>query len=760
MSAHTNDIKPDLREARRLLDCGMHLVPLHAFEKRPMGDNWNAPSRRVKFIDPSATGYGLPLTLNKMCSIDPDNWPLAQRGMRALGFDLEALMAAGVRTKSTRPNSGGRSAFAEEPDLAWLTFRSKATGTVIEFRAFSPNLQDTIPGIVYTDNSGRLCTQTYANGKRLDEAPGLPDDLMAWWQRCSTDIDFLHEQERMFFAALGVAPTQSTGTGRNVCILAYPAPGHRGPFNAAGTVESILERHSYSRHGDRWAPPTATGAPSVRPIPGKDDLWQSDHASDPLRGTFDRWIAHVVLDHQGDLNAAIEQERQRQQAQVKDDFPTQNSTVIDNETGEIYTKPRLTSVSVSDVLTNPALPPEFVWEGYLPRGNTALLGAHGGTGKSTIALMLAVCTALGRPLFGVATEQSKVLFVSLEDGTSVVRHRLASICRAWSIDPEQLRARLLVVDGTEHPELFAAETRGAGELTQTYAELHALVKAEGFGLVVVDNASDAFGGDEIQRRQVRAFMRALAEVARLTNCAVMLLAHVDKNTSRNKKAEGGEGYSGSTAWHNSARSRLFLTRGDDGLLTLEHQKSNLGKKREPLSLVWLDGGLPMLATDAPNVSGFTERMQGRADDDRAAALLRLIAEFEGRAQYCSPAAQARNNVHALLRVEPAFQILKLSRDATARIVNQCQRAKWIEPLDYRSHDRKLRQRWTVTTAGREFVGLPAPTAPTAPTYEDGAEGANGACGAPTAPTYAGGVGDRARTHVGAEDGAEVEATAL
>jgi putative DNA primase/helicase len=81
-------------------------------------------------------------------------------------------------------------------------------------------------------------------------------------------------------------------------------------------------------------------------------------------------------------------------------------------------------------------------------------------------------------------------------------------------------------------------------------------------------------------------MRALGQVARLTDCAVCLLAHVDKNTSRNKKADGGEGYSGSTAWHNSARSRLFMTRGDDGLLTLEHQKSNLGKRRETVTLEW------------------------------------------------------------------------------------------------------------------------------------------------------------------------------
>jgi putative DNA primase/helicase len=417
-------------------------------------------------------------------------------------------------------------------------------------------------------------------------------------------------------------------------------------------------------------------------------------------------------------------------------------------------EPLLKPVSVFDVLSNPSEPPQFVWAGYLPRGTVSLLGAHGGTGKSTIALMLGVCAALGRPLFGVDTVACKTLFVSLEDGQHIIRHRLAHICRTWAIDPEQLRDRLHIVDGTANPELFAAESRGAGEVTLSYLELCKLVLAEGIGLVVVDNASDAFGGDEIQRRQVRAFMRALATVARLTDCAVILLAHVDKNTSRNKKAEGGEGYSGSTAWHNSARSRLFMTRAEDGTLTLEHQKSNLGKLREPLTLTWPDGGLPMLAGEAPDVSGLVNLLQGRADDDRAIALLKLIAEFETLEQYSSPAPQARNNVFAMLRSEPGFQRLKLRPDDTKRIVTQCQRAKWLEPLDYRSADRKPRQRWTVTADGRAFAGLPAPTAPTAPTCHNGAEGAQSSMGgAPTAPTYAGGVGDRARTQDGAEGGA-------
>ena len=123
--------------------------------------------------------------------------------------------------------------------------------------------------------------------------------------------------------------------------------------------------------------------------------------------------------------------------------------------------PLLKPVSVRDVLTNPAAPPAFVWHGYLPRGVVSLLGAHGGTGKSTVALMLSVCAALGRPLFGVDTVPCKVLFASLEDGAGVVRHRLAGICRAWAIDPHELEGRLLVVDGTQNPELFAAEARGA-----------------------------------------------------------------------------------------------------------------------------------------------------------------------------------------------------------------------------------------------------------------------------------------------------------
>jgi hypothetical protein len=361
-------------------------------------------------------------------------------------------------------------------------------------------------------------------------------------------------------------------------------------------------------------------------------------------------------------------------------------------------EPLLKPVSIFDVLTKPSPPPAFIWYWYLPRGVVTLLSAHGGTGKSFIALMLAVCAALGRALFGVDTVQCNTVFASFEDGTEIVRHRLATICKVWGINPADLEGKLHIVDGTENPELFTADNRGAGETTATYAELCELVQSTNAGLVVVDNASDSFGGDEINRRQVRAFMRALVQVARLTNCAVLLLGHVDKGTSRARKAEGGEGYSGSTAWHNSSRSRLFMSRAENGLLTLEHQKHNLGGgMREPLTLTWTDNGLPMLESEAPDRTGLNSSFQGRADDITAAALMNIIAEYESRGQYCSPAITSRNNVFAVLKVDTEFKALKLHKDDCTRIVTKCQRAGWIEPMKYKDTGRKWHERWTLTT---------------------------------------------------------------
>ena len=379
---------------------------------------------------------------------------------------------------------------------------------------------------------------------------------------------------------------------------------------------------------------------------------------------------------------------------------------VDPDTGEVL--PALTLISINDVISHPSPAPAFVWGGYLPRGVVSMLAAHGGTGKSTIALMLCVATSLGRQLFGLDTVQCNALFVSLEDSASVVRHRLANICEKWGVNPASLDGKLTIADGTDDPELFTADHRAAGAKTRTYFEMNQLVKSGEVGLVVVDNASDAYGGDEIQRRQVRAFIRALMEVAKPVNCALLLLAHVDKSTSRSKLPENSEGYSGSTAWNNSVRSRLFMKRDERGNLNIEHQKSNLGRCHEPLTLNWREGELPQLETSVEmSLDPQIAAVRSKADGDRCITLLKMIDEFASRGQFCSPAITSKNHVHAVLKSEPVFQGLRLRPDDTKRLVVQCQRAKWIEIQQYKV-DYKDKARWGLTEAGRLFAGLVVP----------------------------------------------------
>jgi len=92
-------------------------------------------------------------------------------------------------------------------------------------------------------------------------------------------------------------------------------------------------------------------------------------------------------------------------------------------------------------------------------------------------------------------------------------------------------------------------------------------------MLVIDGASDAFGGNESVRQQVKTFLR---DVRRLIpkGGAALQLAHVDKATERGG-GDTSQGYSGSTAWSNSVRSRWYLrpAEGSAGLL-LELQKAN------------------------------------------------------------------------------------------------------------------------------------------------------------------------------------------
>ena len=185
-------------------------------------------------------------------------------------------------------------------------------------------------------------------------------------------------------------------------------------------------------------------------------------------------------------------------------------------------------VPFADLATAEPAPPAFVWEGLIPAGHVTLLSAHGGIGKSMVALMACVSVALGQPLFGIPTRQGVVVFFSGEDGAGLLRYRLRLVCRAMGVSVDDLAGRLFILDATDDdPTLFAEVTsagRREGATTATYAGLRDFCSLHAVSLLVVDNASDTFDAHEIDRARVRGFIRALARIAR--ECDEIGRAHV------------------------------------------------------------------------------------------------------------------------------------------------------------------------------------------------------------------------------------------
>lgn len=312
-------------------------------------------------------------------------------------------------------------------------------------------------------------------------------------------------------------------------------------------------------------------------------------------------------------------------------------------------------------------PVRFLIPGWLPDGVVTLFAAHGGTGKSYLSLYIALCLATGRnPLVPMEllnpepVERVRVYLYSAEDSMAVLQFRLRRYMRMLGIRPGELEGWLKVVDATESDNVLFTAGRDVGQRTTARMEwLKREVAAFGAGLLIFDNASDAFDGNEVERAAVRQFLTALKSVAPAT----LLLAHVDAVSSMATDMDKAKGYSGSTGWHNSARSRWFMARdGESDRVVLKMPKANYSKAGTEAEIAW---------DDSRGVFTVLEVRDGRARAaDHRDVLLGLLAQVLDSGANVSPSPQARNNLFKSLQPLDGFP-----RGLTSKGVHQ-ELARW------------------------------------------------------------------------------------
>jgi RecA-family ATPase len=244
---------------------------------------------------------------------------------------------------------------------------------------------------------------------------------------------------------------------------------------------------------------------------------------------------------------------------------------------------------------------EWVIPLWLPENETTMLNGEGGVGKTLLAQEIGTAVAIGKSIFGFPCKAMPVLAVLCEDKKGELHRRQNAINRYLDCagDPSLEQFHLWPRVGFEN-YLVEYDKNGNAKLTSFDQRLLDQVTDLGPGpkLVILDTLADLFGGNEIERRTVNHFIkRILGRLSKDHGATVMLLAHPSR-----AGVNDGSGFSGSTAWNNAVRNRLYLSKvnekngdddNDDRVLT--RKKSNYAKAgdNEKIDLYWEAGVFKM-----------------------------------------------------------------------------------------------------------------------------------------------------------------------
>jgi hypothetical protein len=231
---------------------------------------------------------------------------------------------------------------------------------------------------------------------------------------------------------------------------------------------------------------------------------------------------------------------------------------------------------------------------WIPWGRVTGLYGHGGEGKTLLAQQLQTATALGQPWIGLPVTPVRSISFFCEDDLDEMHIRQYDINALYGVSFADLGNMRWVPRLGLNNVLMDART-GSSRLSRYFDEIVDAARDFGAQLVFIDTVADTYDGEENNRQQVRHYVQTcLGGIARAIGGTVVACAH----PSRTGILEGS-GDGGSTAWHNSFRSRLYLVspKTDEGeppdpnRRVLRRMKANYAARGTEIELGWQDGVL-------------------------------------------------------------------------------------------------------------------------------------------------------------------------
>lgn len=172
----------------------------------------------------------------------------------------------------------------------------------------------------------------------------------------------------------------------------------------------------------------------------------------------------------------------------------------------------------------------------------------GGIGKTLIAQQIGSALALGKDFIEPITDKSKVLMWACEDDHDELWRRQVNIAHSLRAGIEDFKERFVLIPRHGHDNALCTNEYGRLMFSPLIETLRQQANDYDADVVILDNVAQLYGAGENDRHAVTSFLNNLSGA--LGYRAILLLAHPSR-------AAGSE-FSGSGAWENVARTRLYL----------------------------------------------------------------------------------------------------------------------------------------------------------------------------------------------------------
>lgn len=258
---------------------------------------------------------------------------------------------------------------------------------------------------------------------------------------------------------------------------------------------------------------------------------------------------------------------------------------------------------------------DWLWYPYIPFGKLTIIQGNPGEGKTFFAMQLAAACTNRKFLPQMEPfEPFNMIFQTAEDGLGdTVKPRLLSA--------EADLEKVLVIDDTDNPLTLADE------------RIENAIRENDARLVIIDPLQAFLGANVDMNRanEVRPIFRRLAEVAQATNCAIVMIGHLNK-ASGSQSTYRGLGSIDITA---VVRSLLFIgkVKAEPTTRVIVHEKSSLAPPGQSLAFSLGDEkGFRWMGAYDISAEDLLAGGEGNKTELKQEQAVKLIEEFlsEGR----------------------------------------------------------------------------------------------------------------------------------